>query len=189
VGQPLPGLIVRIDDGDVVVDGPTVMAGYQNGADAARPWRTGDLGHFDEDGYLHIAGRKDNLIVTSYGRNVSPEWIEALLAADERIAACAVLGHGEPRLSALIIPSTKGATWIAQSTEAQVLMELSDICRDVPAYAIPRNFAVLDRSEAMKRNLLTSNGRFRRGLLAQAYAEIKSATARRIVLQQEEKTA
>jgi long-subunit acyl-CoA synthetase (AMP-forming) len=175
VGQPLPGLAVSIDDGEIVVDGPTVMEGYRNGDAATRPWRTGDLGQLDDDGYLHIAGRKDNLIVTSYGRNVSPEWIEALLTADERISACAVLGHGEPHLRALIIPSPQGAAWFERSTKTQALLELSFICREAPAYAVPRDFVVLDRNEATRRNLLTSNGRFRRALLDQAFAEIKNA--------------
>jgi long-subunit acyl-CoA synthetase (AMP-forming) len=189
VGQPLPGLAVSIDDGEIVVDGPTVMEGYQNGGAATRPWRTGDLGHFDEEGYLRIAGRKDNLIVTSYGRNVSPEWIEALLTADERISACAVLGHGEPQLRALIIPSPQGTAWFERSTKTQALLELSFICREAPAYAIPRDFVVLDRNEAIRRNLLTSNGRVRRALLDEAFAEIISSAERRAVLQQEEKTA
>jgi long-subunit acyl-CoA synthetase (AMP-forming) len=190
VGQPLPGLRVEIDDGEIVVDGPTVMAGYQNRDAAQRPWRTGDLGQIDGDGYLTIAGRKDNLIVTSYGRNVSPEWIEALLMADERIGACAVLGHGEPHLRALIIPSARGAAWFSRSPRAHALLAMAAACREAPAYAVPRDYVVIDRAEAGRRNLLTPNGRLRRALLAQAYADIKSgATPARCTHQQEEMTA
>lgn len=188
VGQPLPGLEVRIDDGEIVVDGPTVMQGYQNGSDATHSWRTGDMGELDADGYLRILGRKDNLIVTSFGRNVSPEWIEALLCADDRIAACAVLGHGEPHLRVLIIPSAKGAAWFAIAPEGQVLMELALICREAPSYAVPRDFVLLDRNEAMRRNLLTPNGRFRRAQLAQAFAAIKDA-AKDIAIAEQETTA
>ena len=141
VGEPLPGLTVRIEDGEIVVDGPTVMDGYLRGAPAARPWRTGDLGQFDSSGHLTVYGRKDNLIVTSYGRNVSPEWIEAMLLADPRFAACAVIGHGEPHLSALLIPSAKGARWLAEAPRAHVLLALSIACREAPLYAVPRDFA------------------------------------------------
>lgn len=188
VGQPLPGLNISIESGEIVVDGPTIMQGYQNGSDAPRPWHTGDLGEIDAEGYLRIIGRKDNLIVTSFGRNISPEWIEALLTADERIAACAVLGHGEPRLSALIIPSQSGAAWFAKATEAQVLHVLSDICREVPSYAIPRDFALISPAEAMQRGLVTGNGRFRCALLPRAYVEIKAAAKRQLPLREEEIT-
>lgn len=190
VGQPLPWLRVEIDDGEIVVDGPTVMAGYQNGAAAQRPWHTGDLGHLDGNGYLTVAGRKDNLIVTSYGRNVSPEWIESLLMADERIAACAVLGHAEPHLRALIIPSAKGVGWFSRTPKAQVLLAMAAACREAPAYGVPRDYVVIDRAEAVRRNLLTPNGRFRRALLASAYADIKSAAEPgRCIDQREEMTA
>ena len=70
-----------------------------------RPWRTGDLGEIDAEGLLTVLGRKDNLIVTAFGRNISPEWVETMLLGDDRIAFCAVLGHGEPHLTALLIPA------------------------------------------------------------------------------------
>jgi long-subunit acyl-CoA synthetase (AMP-forming) len=189
VGQPLPGLGVNIDNGEIVISGPTIMRGYQNGSDAAGPWYTGDLGELDADGFLRITGRKDNLIVTSFGRNVSPEWIEALLKVDDRIAACAVLGHGEPCLSALIIPSAKGAAWFAGASEAQTLLTLSFLCRGAPAYAVPRDFVLLDYAEAKRRDLFTPNGRFRRALLPCAYAEIKALAKRQSIAQEEEMTA
>jgi len=191
VGQTLPGLNVYIEGGEILVDGPTVMDGYLHAGPAARPWRTGDLGDIDSQGYLTVYGRKDNLIVTSYGRNVSPEWVEAMLLADRRFAACAVLGHAEPHLSALIIPSASGSEWIAQAPRAHVLMAMATACREAPAYAVPRDFVVLSPDEAARRNLLTSNGRFRRAGVAAVYAEIKSTAAakRHGPLQEEEMTA
>jgi long-subunit acyl-CoA synthetase (AMP-forming) len=177
VGQPLAGLDVKIDDGDIIVDGPTVMAGYVNAGPAQKPWRTGDLGEIDGDGYLTVYGRKDNLIVTSFGRNISPEWIEAMLLGDQRLAACAVLGHGAPHLRAIIIPAADGAKWFRQAPKAHVLLAMAAACREAPAYAVPRDFVVVDPAEAARRNLLTPNGRFRRAALASAYADIKSSTA------------
>ena len=72
VGEPLRGLDVRIDDGEIVVSGPTVMQGYLHGPRAEAPWRTGDLGHRDEDGFLSVTGRKDNLLVTAAGGTSRP---------------------------------------------------------------------------------------------------------------------
>jgi len=105
VGRPLNGLDVSIVSGEIVVDGPSITDGYLGQDPAQRPWRTGDLGAIDQDGFLTIHGRKDNLIVTSFGRNISPEWIETMLLGDLRIAFCAVVGHGEPYLTVVIIPS------------------------------------------------------------------------------------
>jgi len=87
VGRALPGLKMSIDQQEIIVEGPSVMDGYLGGTDAGRVWRTGDLGAIDADGYLTVHGRKDNLLVTAAGRNVSPEWIETLLLSDRASAS------------------------------------------------------------------------------------------------------
>ena len=141
MGEPLPGLDVRIDDGEVVVSGPSVMHGYLHGNPAQRSWRTGDLGGLDEDGFLSVAGRKDTLLVMSSGRNVSPEWIEAMLrTGDPRVAAAVVLGQGMDQLNALLIPSAPGEAWLIESPRADILLWLEQACGDAPPYAVPRNF-------------------------------------------------
>jgi long-chain acyl-CoA synthetase len=88
VGKPLPGMDVRISNpdsagiGEVTVRSKTVMSGYLNEPElTARAivdgWlRTGDLGHFDAQGHLHLVGRKKNMIVTEEGKNIFPEDIE-----------------------------------------------------------------------------------------------------------------
>jgi long-subunit acyl-CoA synthetase (AMP-forming) len=157
-GRPLSGLSVSIDDGEIVVDGPSITDGYLGQEPAAGPWRTGDLGEIDRDGILTVQGRKDNLLVTSFGRNISPEWIETMLLADPRIALCAVAGHGEPHLTALLIPSPQGAAWFAKATRADILELLSDRCLDAPEYAVPRACIVISLEQALNNHLL-SNGR------------------------------
>ena len=57
-------------------------------------WQTGDIGTLEPDGFLRVKGRKDSLIVTASGRNISPEWVEAMVMSDPRVAACVALGHG-----------------------------------------------------------------------------------------------
>jgi long-subunit acyl-CoA synthetase (AMP-forming) len=175
VGEPMPGLDVRIDKGEVVVSGPTVMAGYLHAAPLREPWRTGDLGNLDQDGFLSVGGRKDTLIVTALGRNICPEWIEAMLMADPRIAACVVLGHGEPHLRVLLIPSPAGERWPTEAPRAHVLLWLEQICRDAPAYAVPKDFAVCAASEAKQTGLLTPNGRIVRAAANRAYAAVELA--------------
>src|ERR1700730_1899834 len=158
VGRPLSGLSVSIDDGEIVVDGPSITDGYRGREPANRPWRTGDLGEIDQDGFITVHGRKDSLLVTSFGRNVSPEWIETMLLADPRIAFCTVAGHGEPHLTALLIPSSQGTAWFAKATRAEILQLLSDRCSDAPKYAVPRAYVVVSFEQALANQLL-SNGR------------------------------
>jgi long-subunit acyl-CoA synthetase (AMP-forming) len=158
VGQPLSGLSVSIDDGEIVVDGPSITDGYLGQGAANKPWRTGDLGEIDRDGFLTVHGRKDSLLVTAFGRNVSPEWIETMLLADPRIALCVVTGHGEAHLTSLLIPSPAGGAWFATATQAEILELLSDRCSEAPEYAVPREYVVISFEEALN-NQLISNGR------------------------------
>lgn len=102
VGRVLDGLQVRIDDGEIVVSGPTVMEGYLGQPAIAGEWRTGDLGRF-EDGVLIVEGRKDWLIVTPEGRNINPEWIEAHVSADIRIPAAGVRLAQDGRLDLVAV--------------------------------------------------------------------------------------
>jgi long-subunit acyl-CoA synthetase (AMP-forming) len=155
VGRPLSGLSVSIDAGEIVVDGPSIMDGYLGQEPARRPWRTGDLGAIDRDGFVTVHGRKDSLLVTSFGRNISPEWIETMLLADPRVAFCTVAGHGEPHLTALLIPSRQGAAWFAGATSADILQLLSDHCSEAPEYAVPRAYVVVSFEEALKNQLLS----------------------------------
>lgn len=126
-GQPLPGVEIRIQDepdrgerehqdGEVLIRGPIVMAGYYNRPDANAEtlrdgWlHSGDLGYLDRDGRLHITGRKKEVIVLASGKNIYPEEIEAQLARSPFIKEVCVLGvsrPGEPsaeRLHAIVVP-------------------------------------------------------------------------------------
>jgi long-subunit acyl-CoA synthetase (AMP-forming) len=158
VGRPIDDLRVSIDNGEIVVDGPSITDGYLGHGPAQRPWRTGDLGTIDRNGFLAIHGRKDSLIVTSFGRNISPEWIETMLLGDPRIAFCGVVGHGEPHLTAIIVPSRPGESWFANATYADVQGLISDCCSEAPEYAVPRACLVVSLEEAVGNQLLT-NGR------------------------------
>jgi long-subunit acyl-CoA synthetase (AMP-forming) len=175
VGEPLPGLSVRIENGEVWVSGPTVMKGYLHGRRVEQPWRTGDLGSLDRDGVLSVTGRKDTLLVTAFGRNVCPEWIEAMLMGDPRIGACALLGHGERHLAVLLIPSALGERWLMEAPRAHVLLWLEQICIDAPAYAVPKDFVICPVAEAKRMGLLTSSGRLARDVAPRAYSALKLA--------------
>ena len=137
VGQVLDGLDVSIEQGEIVVSGPTVMQGYLNGVAAPDVWHTGDLGHFDGD-RLVIEGRKDALLVTGAGRNISPEWVEQRVNADPRIAS-----------SALGLRQTDGALVLIVVAIAPVSPHDVERClADLPIYARPTALIITDPSEA-----------------------------------------
>ena len=109
VGQPLPGVTVRIaDDGEIFLGGPTIFGGYwQNDAATAEVladgWlRTGDMGELDDDGYLRVTGRKKELIVTAGGKNVAPAVLEDRIRAHPLVSQCLVVGDGRPYVACLI---------------------------------------------------------------------------------------
>ncbi len=116
VGFPLPGTQVRIaDDGEVLVSGPHVFAGYHDRPEATREvlegtWlHTGDLGAFDADGYLRITGRRKDLLVTSGGKNIAPAIIEdAIRTRSPIISQVCAIGDARPYVSALIALDAEG---------------------------------------------------------------------------------
>jgi long-chain acyl-CoA synthetase len=116
VGEPLPGVDVRIaDDGEILVRGPNVCAGYHDDPDATASLLTGgwmhsgDLGSLDADGYLHITGRKKDLIVTSSGKNIAPQDIETRLRAAPLLSQAIVVGDRRPYLTALLALDVEAA--------------------------------------------------------------------------------
>ena len=92
VAFPMPGMQIKINNpddkgvGEILAKGPCVMLGYYKNEEATKEaleggwFHTGDLGYYDEDGYLFIAGRKKNVIVLKNGKNVFPEELELLIS-------------------------------------------------------------------------------------------------------------
>lgn len=162
VGRPLDGVAVTIEDDEIVVRGPTIMAGYLGGKPAHGVWRTGDLGRLDENGHLVVFGRKDDVVVTSNGRNIHPEWIEPLLLTDPAIRACAVIA-GQGGLKAVVVP--------ASDAPRDWLPRLHALTAQAPAYAQPVEVAVITAAAAAAHTLFTPDGRPRRRRIAQYLSE------------------
>lgn len=111
VGKPLPNVEVRIaDDGEVLVRGPSIFKGYWNRSEETREafvdgwFKTGDIGHVDDEGYLSITDRKKDLIKTSGGKFIAPQPIENSLKLNPLIGTAVVLGDRRKFPAVLIAP-------------------------------------------------------------------------------------
>src|SRR5208282_533388 len=143
--------------GEIVVSGPTVMNGYVGEPQISGSWRTGDLGYFDADGFLVVTGRKDAVIVTAAGRNINPEWVEGVIAADARIKRCVVVEH-DKELVSLIIPADPSLCG-----DGAALHDLFSVAvSTLPDYAKPRRYLAMSEQEFQRLDLLTANARPRR---------------------------
>ena len=109
VGRPLPGVEVKIaDDGEIVVRGPSVFAGYYKNPEATAEairdgwFYTGDIGELDAQGFLHIRDRKKDIIITAGGKHVAPQFIENMFRGEQMISNIVVYGDRRKYITALI---------------------------------------------------------------------------------------
>ena len=167
VGRPLPHARVSIEDGHVVVS-EQVFLGYLNDADNRLPQRvdTGDLGHFDEDGYLYLDGRAKQILVSSFGRNIDPEWVESECVSGPVIQQCVVFGEAQPYCVALLSPRQ------AQATTSEIQAWIDQVNQRLPDYARINAWSLLPQPLSLSNGLLTANGRPKRGPIVQQYADM-----------------
>lgn len=176
VGRALPHATISLaPDGEIMVGGMTYLGtiGEPRGGGLLA---TGDIGRIDAAGKLWVEGRKSNLFVTSFGRNISPEWIEEALLAQPEIMQAMAWGDGEPRPCALLTPAHADADLGAAVARANALL---------PDYAKIGNWREVAHFTPMN-GLLTGNGRLRRAAIAAMYldgppsffTELEAATTR-----------
>jgi long-chain acyl-CoA synthetase len=163
VGLPLPGVSVKIDDdGEVLLSGPTIFAGYRGNAEATAEvltdgwFHTGDLGELDDEGFLKITGRKKEIIVTAGGKNVAPGVLEDRMRGHALISQAMVVGEGRPYVGALVTLDPEAlAAWLKRKgkPESPSIDELRadpDIAAEVQAAVDDANAAV-SRAESIRR--------------------------------------
>jgi long-chain acyl-CoA synthetase len=187
VGQPLPDTALRIaEDGEVLVRGPQVTAGYI-GQDSALSFRdgwlcTGDLGHLTDSGCLVIQGRKKELIATSYAKKIQPAKVEALLREIPGVNEAMVVGEARPYCSALLWVKesclTEAATAAIDRAVAAVNARLSH-AEQVKRWAILANDLSIEAGDLtanlkLKREAIISR---HQGVLAALYSAETHTTA------------
>lgn len=171
VGQPLPHVRLRVGaEGQIEIRSESQMLGYLGGASATHEWlQTGDLGEQDGDGHVRIHGRSKNLIITSWGRNISPEWVESELQAQLPIAQAAVFGDASEHLTAIICVRNGFTENAAHDAILRVNQRLPDYARINQTIISARPF---DPS----RNEITANGRPVRDVIAATFLATSQTT-------------
>ncbi|HVR61394.1 MAG TPA: long-chain fatty acid--CoA ligase [Polyangia bacterium] len=193
VGRPLPDVQIEIDraanddpdvdQGEIIVRGPNVMAGYHNreaenrAAFAAdRGLRTGDLGYLDADNFLHITGRLKEQYKLSNGKYVAPVRLEERLKGSPHIGNVLVYGDNRPFNVALVVPSADLiAAWKrGEKTEDDlrplIAAEIDRRSRDFKGFERIRSFALLREDFTLSNHLLTPSLKLKRRPIIQRFA-------------------
>jgi long-chain acyl-CoA synthetase len=192
VGQIMPGVEVKIaDDGEILARGPNIMRGYFNRPEDTRAaideggwFHTGDIGQFDEDGYLMITDRKKEILVMSNGKNVAPQPIENLLKSSPYIEQAFIIGDNRNFISALVVPAFGALeTWAAGkgirakgtalAHEPAVLEFLDkhvhELCQELSQYEKVKKIAVLEHEFTQESGELTPTLKFKRRVILDKY--------------------
>ena len=196
VGQPLPGVSVRVgDDGEILLTGLNRFVGYwHNDAATAEAlthdgWlRTGDIGELDGEGYLRVTGRKKELIVTAGGTNVAPAVLEDRIRAHPLVSQCLVVGDGRPYVACLITLDPEAVrTWLARRNRpadtslsqltddpdliAELQAAVDDANKAVSRAESIRRFRVLDTDFTEQAGYLTPSLKLRRNIVTKDFAD------------------
>jgi long-chain acyl-CoA synthetase len=194
-GKAIPGVELRIaEDGEILARGPNVMMGYyKNEADTREVLKdgwlyTGDIGRFDEDGFLIITDRKKDIIVTSGGKNVAPQPIESLIQASPFISSAVVVGSSRKFISALVVPDFEKLEPYARA-HGIAFKDRTDLCRrpeiadfllgevnrmtpGLASYERIKKIAVLDRDFDIDLGEVTPTLKVRRNIVERKYADV-----------------
>lgn len=169
-GRVLPHARVRISDaGEIEVSG-SLLAGYLGDPQPVPEWfASGDLGTVDADGFLHVQGRRKNVLITSFGRNVSPEWVEGALQ-EAGVGVAVVFGDGEPTLSAVLWPVS------AALPDAALQAAVDAANSTLPDYARVHQWVRATQPFSAASGMATANGRPQRTAIFQAHADALAAS-------------
>lgn len=196
VGKPLPGVEVKIaEDGEILTRSDSVMRGYyQNDTATAEVidqegwFHTGDIGDIDPQGYLRITDRKKDIIVTSGGKNISPQNIEGEILADKLFAQVVIIGDKRNYLVALIVPNRTDVEKFAEENSLQSLAwedllknesvyqwvqeRLNQRLVEYARYEQIKYFALLPKELSQEAGELTPTLKVKRKVIGQKYADL-----------------
>jgi long-chain acyl-CoA synthetase len=195
VGPAIPGVEVRIaDDGEILVRGGNVMVGYYKNDTATKEtidedgWlHSGDVGEFDENGYLKITDRKKDLIITAAGKNVAPQEIENRIKMHSLISQVVVVGDRRPFLTALVTLDVEVAPQWAEEhgiegdvsaiaaherTHKEIELAIEEVNAQFARVERVKKFRVLERDFLQERNEITPTLKVKRNRIGEGYGGV-----------------
>jgi long-chain acyl-CoA synthetase len=194
VGLPLPGVEAKTAaDGELLLHGPTIFAGYYRNEAATRAvidddgWlRTGDIAEIDDDGFIRITDRKKDILVTAGGKKVAPQILENALKHSQLVSQALVVGDRRPYIAALLaLDQEQLGRWAAArglpadpaqlASHAEVIelvQELvDDVNRDRTRHEQVKRFAVLPRDFSAEEGEVTPTMKLRRRVCEEHFAD------------------
>ena len=192
-GPPFEGVTLKLDsDSEILVKGPNVLKEYYKNEEATREsftedgfLRTGDLGEFDEAGYLKIVGRKKDIIINSYGKNIAARNIEDHFMEDPLFAGCVVYGDNQKYLTAVLSLATEFLTSWAEKNKVKnadypalvkleevkdmVFARIARINRKLPNYEQVRSFVLADHEFSVETGEITPTLKIKRTEVIKRY--------------------
>jgi long-chain acyl-CoA synthetase len=196
VGKPIDGVTLRIDEetGEILARGPNVTSGYFGRPEATLEsfqdgwFRTGDIGHLDEDGFLVITDRIKDIIVTSGGKNVAPQRIETLVGKDHYIDQLAVVGDRRKFISAIVVPAFENLVEFAKRRKLpfkdhEDLINLPEVVefytqrireqsRQLAPFEKIKRFTLVARAFSQQAGEITPTLKIRRKVVAEKYQQL-----------------
>ena len=174
VGPIFPGVEVKLaEDGEILVKGENLMLGYWNNPEATKKtiidgWlHTGDIGEFDEEGYLKITDRKKDIIVSLGGDNIAPSKLENLLTLSSDIEQACVFGEQKNYISAIIILSAD-----SKATKEQIDLYIEKMNVDLSQPEKIKRYHIIDEPFTIENNLMTPTMKVRRHEVEKKYSEV-----------------
>ena len=174
VGPIFPGVEVKLaEDGEILVKGENLMLGYWNNHEATNKtiidgWLyTGDIGDFDEEGYLKITDRKKDIIVSLGGDNIAPSKLENLLTLSSDIEQACVFGEQKNYIAAIIILSAD-----SKATKEQIDLYIEKMNTDLSQPEKIKRYHIIDEPFTIENNLMTPTMKVRRHEVEKKYSEV-----------------
>jgi long-chain acyl-CoA synthetase len=193
VGPPISGVEVKIaEDGEILTRGPHVMKGYYKKQKATDEvitpdgwFRTGDIGEIDQDGFLRITDRKKDLIVTSGGKNIAPQFVENALKTSQYVTQIVVLGDKRKFACALIVPNLDNVKKFASASKipdseilkskavlSEIQRDLDEHSKDLAPFERVKKIALLEKEFTIESGELTPSLKIKRNVVEKRYKEV-----------------